>query len=168
MRQASQGSDREEIGVPNHHRHRRRPRGAGWVARRRPLARPLSPRGFQPAHMKVRWLFASPNGSVELAAEVRGLQYRSSALVLFLRRLGASSPAFKSRINLSNAFIYSSWSFRPRKSPMCRVRPTCAAQACFASASFTGPSNRIGNSTVRCCSCSLSKAHLARNLSKLV
>ena len=51
---------------------------AGWVARRRPLAGPLSPRGSQPALTKLRGHFASPNGSVGLAARVRGLQYKSS------------------------------------------------------------------------------------------
>ena len=38
---------------------------AGWVARTRPLAGPLSPRGPQPVLSKLRGHFASDNGSAE-------------------------------------------------------------------------------------------------------
>lgn len=40
---------------------------AGWVARRRPLAGPLSPRGSQPVLRTLRWRCASPYGPRELA-----------------------------------------------------------------------------------------------------
>jgi len=50
---------------------------AGWVARRRPLAGPLSPRGSQPVHRTLRCGFVSPNGLAELAERVLGLQYKS-------------------------------------------------------------------------------------------
>jgi len=38
---------------------------AGWVARTRPLAEPLSPRGPQPVPQRLRTFIAPHNGSAE-------------------------------------------------------------------------------------------------------
>ena len=81
---------------------------------------------------------------------------RFIAVALFLCGPLASSRAFKSLINLSNAFLYLSWSFHPRKSPMCRACRISAAHASFAP--MNALSNRIGNKTVRSCFRSFSNA----------
>jgi hypothetical protein len=49
---------------------------AGWVARRRPLAGPLSPRGSQPVLSMLGGCLVSANESPGLTARVRGLQYK--------------------------------------------------------------------------------------------
>ena len=49
---------------------------AGWVARRQPLAGPLSPRGSQPVPTTLRSHFDSPNGPAGPPGGVRGLQYK--------------------------------------------------------------------------------------------
>ncbi len=46
---------------------------AGWVARTRPLAGPLSPRGPQPVLQRLRTCFQSLNGSAEPRNRVPGL-----------------------------------------------------------------------------------------------
>jgi len=55
-------------------------RRAGWVARRRPLAGPLSPCGSQPATKTLPGRFVSPNGPAGLTVGVRELRYKGSAL----------------------------------------------------------------------------------------
>jgi hypothetical protein len=45
---------------------------AGWEARTRPLAEPLSPRGPQPVPQRLRTCIASLNGSPEPQDGVRG------------------------------------------------------------------------------------------------
>jgi hypothetical protein len=46
---------------------------AGWVARTRPLAEPLSPRGPQPVLKRLRTCFEGLNGSPEPPGGVPGL-----------------------------------------------------------------------------------------------
>ncbi len=46
---------------------------AGWVARTRPLAEPLSPRGPQPVLRRLRTCIGSDNGSAEPLDRVPGL-----------------------------------------------------------------------------------------------
>jgi len=48
---------------------------AGWVARTRPLSRPLSPRGPQPVLRTLRVRTAKANGPPEPLAGVRGSWY---------------------------------------------------------------------------------------------
>jgi hypothetical protein len=67
---------------------------AGWVARRRPLAEPLSPRGSQPAHRTLRRHFVAPNESAVLAARVPALQYKSFAPAGECRKAETASAVF--------------------------------------------------------------------------
>jgi len=53
-------------------------RFAGWVARTRPLAGPLSPRGSQPVLSNLRSHFASANGSTEPTPEYAGCSTKVS------------------------------------------------------------------------------------------
>jgi hypothetical protein len=51
---------------------------AGWEARTRLLAEPLSPRGYQPVLTNLRSYFASPNGSTEPTPEYAGCSTKVS------------------------------------------------------------------------------------------
>src|SRR6266849_8032480 len=62
---------------------------AGWVARTRPLAEPLSPRGPQPVLRKLLSLYVSPNGPPEPANGVRGSWYALFSLIAEQPWLGA-------------------------------------------------------------------------------
>jgi len=54
-------------------------RRAGWVARRRPLAGPLSPCGSQPAPRRLAGRIVCPNGPAGLTAGVRESRYKGPA-----------------------------------------------------------------------------------------
>jgi len=72
--QRSQGDQREPRARGNCPSNR----SAGWVARTRPLAGPLSPRGSQPVLSNLRSHFASPNGSTEPTPEYAGCSTKVS------------------------------------------------------------------------------------------